>query len=117
MYQLPAPWARQIVTELLRGDSTRDENVLLWKNIELLGDQVRYKDAMIANKDSIISLKNEIITTKDTTISFMGKQIGEYRTLSQSLEQKYDRQKRNSIFKDVSAGAIIAGLLAILIFR
>jgi hypothetical protein len=114
---LPAPWARQIVIELLRGDSTRDENTLLWKNIDILNDQVKYKDVMIAGKDSMISLKNEIITSKDTTISYMSRQVTEYKNLSQSLEKKYDRQKRNSIFKDVSATAIIAGLLAILIFR
>ena len=116
-YTLPAPWARQIVIELLRGDSTRDENTLLWKNIDILNDQVKYKDVMIAGKDSMISLKNEIITSKDTTISYMSRQVTEYKNLSQSLEKKYDRQKRNSIFKDVSATAIIAGLLAILIFR
>ena len=103
--------------ELLRYDSVRDENRLLWKNSEILTNQIRLKDMLILGKDSMISLKNEILAAKDTTISMKDRQIQEYKGLSEKLEKQHKKQKRNGIFKDITSGAIIAALVAVLVLK
>ncbi len=114
---LPLPVAKQIVKDILRKDSLADENRLLWKNSDILSNQIRMKDILIVGKDSIISLKNELIAAKDTTIALKDRQVQEYKGLSEKLEGQYKRQKRNGILKDASGGTIIAVLLAILILK
>jgi hypothetical protein len=106
-----------IVVDLLRGDSAKDENALLWKNSDILTNQLRLKDVIIVGKDSIITVKNQVIAAKDTTITFMGRQVEEYKSLSEKLEKQTKKQRRSSIFKDVSSGTIIAVLVAVLVLK
>lgn len=106
-----------IVVDLLRGDSAKDENALLWKNSDILTNQLRLKDVIIVGKDSIITVKNQVIAAKDTTITFMGRQVEEYKSLSEKLEKQTKKQRRSSMFKDVSSGTIIAVLVAVLVLK
>jgi hypothetical protein len=109
--------AKMVAVDLHRYDSTRDENALLWRRVEILESTSRYKDTLIAQKDSTIATNNRHIAAKDTEVAFTERKSEEWKSLSEKLEKEAKKQRRNSLFKDVSSGAIIAALVAILIMK
>lgn len=100
-----------VAVDLLRGDSSRDENILLWKRIDLHESQSRLKDTLIASKDSIIALKDRLLSEKDTTIALTARQAAEWKSLSGRLEKQFERQRARSLIKDLSAGLILILLI------
>lgn len=101
----------------MRGDSAKEENILLWKNSDILTNQIRLKDNQIRFMDSLLANKNEHLATKDTVLSLKDKQIAELISLNDKLHGEYKKQKRKSTIKEVTGGAIIAAIVALLIVR
>ena len=114
---LPVPVLKEVAKDLIRKDSLEEENKLLWKNSDILSNQIRLKDALIANKDSLISIKNSLLESKDTIIAYKDRQFIAQKELSDSLEKALKKQKRRYFWGNMSSGAIIVTLIAFLTLK
>lgn len=114
---LPVGILKNVAQDILRKDSLEEENKMLWKNSDILSNQLRLKDVLILNKDSIISLKNYLLATKDTIITFKEKQFQAQKDLSVKLEKEIKKQKKKTLWSNISSGTVIAGLLVLFALR
>ena len=111
--RLPVSVMREIAQDILRKDSLEEENKLLWKNSDILSNQLRLKDVLILNKDSIISLKNYLLAAKDTIITFKDKQFQAQKDLSIKLEKEIKKQKK----KTLRSNSLIVIILVLLLLQ
>lgn len=114
---LPVGVLKSVAQDILRKDSLEEENKMLWKNSDILSNQLKLKDILILSKDSIISLKNHLLSTKDTVISFKDKQFLAQKDLSDKLLKEVKKQKRKTLWSNISSGTVIAGLLVLFALR
>jgi hypothetical protein len=105
---------KEIAKDLLRKDSVDQENILLWKNSDILTNQLRLKDAFILNRDSVIQIKNQLLSSKDTIISYKDSQFKAQKEISDKLEKKLKKERNKSILTGITGGAIITGLIVLL---
>ena len=114
---LPVNIFKDIAKDLLRKDSLEEENNLLWKNSDILSNQLRLKDVLILSKDSIIGLKNQLLNAKDTVIALKEKQFLEQKELSTKLEKRIKKEKNKTFWSNISSGTVIAGLVVLLVLK
>ncbi len=91
---LPVGILKNVAQDILRKDSLEEENKMLWKNSDILSNQLRLKDVLILNRDSIIALKNHLISTKDTVIAYKDKQFQAQKELSKKLQDEIKKQRK-----------------------
>lgn len=108
--RLPVSVMRSIAQDLLRKDSLEEENKLLWKNAEILTNNLRLKDVLITQKDSIISVKNNLISSKDTIISLKDEQLTKVSKLNKDLEKHVKRNNVKFKISTISSTIVVIGL-------
>lgn len=108
--RLPVSVMRSIAQDLLRKDSLEEENKLLWKNAEILTNNLRLKDVLITQKDSIISVKNNLISSKDTIISLKDEQLTKVSELNKNLEKHVKRNNVKFKISTISSTIVVIGL-------
>jgi len=115
--RLPVSVMRSIAQDLLRKDSLEEENKLLWRNAEILTNNLRLKDVLISQKDSVINVKNSLIVSKDTIISLKDDQLVKVTTLNKELEKHI--KKNNFKFKvsTISSTIVVIGLTLLHILK
>lgn len=106
--------AREISKDLLRKDSLEVENKLLWKNSDILNNQIRLRDASLNVKDSLIEVKNNLVKSKDDIINIKDKQLQTQKQDLDKAEKDLKRQKNKTLLSNVTSGAIIVGLVLLL---
>lgn len=108
--RLPVSVMRSIAQDLLRKDSLEEENKLLWKNAEILTNNLRLKDVLISQKDSIISIKNNLLSSKDTIISLKDEQLIKVTTLNKDLEKHVKRNNVKFKISTISSTIVVIGM-------
>ena len=105
--QLQVPLARLVVTDLVEGDSAKEQIKVLAKEADLLMQQISVKDSIIGKKNSIILNYENIIGKKD-------EQIITSKSLSEKLQRDLKKQKAvTKLFKAGSGVFLTATALAI----
>lgn len=115
--RLPVGVMRSIAQDLLRKDSLEEENKLLWKNAEILTNNLRLKDVLITQKDSIISIKNNLISSKDTIISLKDEQLTKVNELNKNLEKHVKRNNVKFKISTISSTVVVIGLTLLQILK
>ncbi len=115
--RLPVGVMKSIAQDLLRKDSLEEENKLLWKNAEILTNNLRLKDVLIIQKDSIISVKNSLLVSKDTIISLKDEQIQKVSSLNKDLEKHIKRNKVKFKISTISSTIVVIGLTLLQLLR
>lgn len=108
--RLPVSVMRSIAQDLLRKDSLEEENKLLWRNAEILTNNLRLKDVLISQKDSIIIAKNNLIVSKDTIISLKDEQIQKISSLNKDLEKHVKKNNIKFKISTISSTVVVIGL-------
>lgn len=97
--------ARLVITDLVKGDSAKEQIKLLAKEADLLAEQISVKDSIIVKQKSIISNYEEIVGTKE-------KQLNTSKELSLMLQTDLKKQKaKTKLFKFASGGMIIGAII------
>jgi hypothetical protein len=115
--KIPKPVAREIVKDIIRGDSAIAELSIVKQNYEL------EKKSSIA-KDSIISIKNSVIIFHEqkeanyvNIIGLKDQQINNLNNLADSLNKKFKKEKRKRIFDNIISVAIMGTLTYLFITK
>ena len=104
--QLSNDIARLVVTDLINGDSAKEQIRILSKEADLLLAKVTVKDSIIKKKNDIISNYEEIIGSKN-------KQITLSSELSTQLQKDLKKQKAQTKLFKMGTGGILLGALVL----
>ena len=97
--------AKLVITDLVKGDSAKEQIKLLAKEADLLAEQISVKDSIIVKQKSIISNYEEIVGTKE-------EQLNTSKELSLMLQTDLKKQKaKTKLFKFASGGMIIGAII------
>ena len=97
--------AKLVITDLVKGDSAKEQIKLLAKEADLLIEQISVKDSIIVKQKSIISNYEEIVGTKE-------EQLNTSKELSLMLQTDLKKQKaKTKLFKFASGGMIIGAII------
>lgn len=99
--QLTPRVARLVVTDLIEGDSAKEQIKVLAKEADLLSKQISVKDSIIFKKDNIILNYEEIIGSKTEQLQLQ-------QELSSKLKKDLKKQKFKT--KMFAGGGIILAL-------
>lgn len=114
---LPVMTLQKVAAELVQKDGLEQENKLLWKNSDILTNQIKNKDVLIMTKDSIISMKNKFIQSQDTIISLQQRQLQSKDDVIQLQGYQIKKIKRQRTWSVISSSGVIAGLVALLLVK
>jgi hypothetical protein len=106
--------AKEITKDLLRKDSLEVENKLLWKNSDILNNQIRLRDASLTIKDSLIDVKNKLIDSKDKIIAIKDQEIQLHKEQTELTKQALKKQKNKTLIGNLTSGLIVTGLIILL---
>ena len=107
---LPKSVAREVVKDLLKGESTAVELSLVKQNYNRLETNLVLKDSIIKYKDLLVDLYKEYKRKDSAVISLKDSQIKDYKNLSEKLNKDLKKEKRKRTFWNITGSAIIAGM-------
>lgn len=95
--------AKLVVTDLIEGDSAKEQLLIIAKEAELLETKIEVKDGIIAKQKQVIANYEEIVGKKDL-------QLVTSKELSEKLQKDLKKQKAiTRLFKIGSGAFLIAG--------
>jgi len=95
--------AKLVVTDLIEGDSAKEQLLIIAKEAELLETKIEVKDGIIAKQKQVIANYEEIVGKKDL-------QLVTSKELSKKLQKDLKKQKAiTRLFKIGSGVFFIAG--------
>jgi len=101
--KIPAPIAKQIVLDLVSGDSAKAELDLIQQQLTLTNKVVVLKDSIISNYVQKCNIYDERITNEQAKFNVQGLYVNQ-------LEKSNKKLKIKLIFNKVISGAIIGSL-------
>ena len=101
--KIPAPVAKQIVLDLISGDSAKAELGLVQQQLTLTNKVVVLKDSIISNYVQKCNIYDERITNEQAKFNVQGLYVNQ-------LEKSNKKLKIKLIFNKVISGAIIGSL-------
>ena len=101
--KIPAPVAKQIVLDLISGDSAKAELELTQQQLILTNKVVVLKDSIISNYVQKCNIYDERITNEQAKFNVQGLYVNQ-------LEKNTKKLKAKLIFTKIVSGAIISSL-------
>lgn len=95
----------RIAQDLIRYDSTKAENVILKKNLDLYKQNIDLKDKLIASKDQEISVLLIKQSNSDQIAGIRNEQLAEIRSVNKDLGKEL---KKRTVQRDILGGTAIA---------
>ena len=105
---IPTPVARQIAKDLVTYDSLKDVHTLIVDQLKLTEDKVVLKDSIIDSYKQKCNLYDTMIANDKKMFDTQGKWVKDLKKDIKTLKVKL-------IYTKISMGAIIGGLLLLLI--
>ena len=104
--QLTPQVARLVVTDLIEGDSAKEQLKILAKKADLLVEQLSLKDSIITKKDNVI-------LNYETIIGKRSEQLTISQDLSKQLQKDLKKQKARTRLFQYSSGALIVAAVVL----
>lgn len=98
---LPKPVAKEVVKDIIKGDSAVAELVIVKKKLDISNINLSLKDTLINGKDSIISLYKQKESGYESIIKYKDNQFQIEKNLADDLNKKYKSEKRKRIFSNI----------------
>lgn len=107
--------AKAIAQDLVRGDSAKAELTIVKQNNTLLISSNVAKDTLLAKKDGIISLKDLEYKNLNAVLDVTNLQKANLKSANDILADKYKKEKQKVTKIEVIGGAVVAGLVYLLL--
>jgi len=104
--QLQPRVARLVVTDLIEGDSAKEQLKIIAKKADLLVEQLSLKDSIITKKDNVI-------LNYETIIGKRSEQLTISQDLSKQLQKDLKKQKARTRLFQYSSGALIVAAVVL----
>jgi len=101
--KIPSPFAKQIVKDLISGDSAKAELLLCNENVNLLKQKITFKDSIISSHIQKGILYEERIKNEQQKFEVQGVYV-------KSLERDLKKIKVKFLFTKITLVSIIGGL-------
>lgn len=101
--KIPAPVAKQIVKDLVSGDSAKAELNLVNSQVHLLGQKITLKDSIIAGREKQLVLCDERLANEVKKFNTQALWVNQLRKENKKLKIKLS-------FLRITGAAIIGGL-------
>ena len=106
--QLGVKVAKLVATDLIEGDSAKEQLHIIAKEAELLKYKLEVKDSIIYKKDDIIKKFKEIVVTRD-------QQLKTSKELSKKLNIDLKKQKAKAKMFKLGSGVLTLVALALVL--
>lgn len=106
--QLEVKIAKLVATDLIEGDSAKEQLHLITKEAELLKYKIQVKDSIIYKKDETIKNFKEMLVTRD-------QQLKTSKELSKKLNIDLKKQKAKAKMFKLGSGALTLVALALVL--